>query len=159
MRYVKVYPPPPPTAAETVFPIAWRSGLSVGHPDELRSLIDNPVHQVYLVNHPRFSRRPVGYLLSQCIPPEGEILDLAVLPCFKRQGFGTLLLEACFREMAAQGVERCYLEVRESNTEAIGFYRRHGFTTCGFRSGYYTQPPENALCMSRTFEKTGTPYF
>ena len=159
MRFVRVYHADPRTAAETVYPLAWLSGLSFGHPDELRALLDNPVHRVYLISQPRLSRRPVGYLLAQIIPPEAEILDLAVLPCLKRQGFGTLLLEACFREMTAQGVLRCYLEVRESNVEAIAFYLRHGFKTCGFRSDYYAQPSENALCLSRSFEKTDTPYF
>ena len=45
------------------------------------------------------------------------------------------------------GVERFSLEVRASNTPAIGLYRKLGFRQEGLRKGYYENPREDALIM------------
>ena len=45
------------------------------------------------------------------------------------------------------------LEVRESNTPAIGLYRKLGFEEVGRRKGYYTNPKEDAILMTVTFDK------
>jgi ribosomal-protein-alanine N-acetyltransferase len=39
------------------------------------------------------------------------------------------------------------LEVRVSNTAAIGLYRRFGFAPAGVRAGYYGDDGEDALVM------------
>lgn len=41
------------------------------------------------------------------------------------------------------------LEVRESNQDAISFYKEKGFTEDGLRKDYYTDPAEDAVLMSR----------
>lgn len=44
------------------------------------------------------------------------------------------------------------LEVRVSNTAAIGLYEKYGFHQAGLRPGYYQNPREDALIMTREFE-------
>jgi ribosomal-protein-alanine N-acetyltransferase len=45
------------------------------------------------------------------------------------------------------GVRRATLEVRRSNVAAQRLYAGAGFSVVGVRSGYYTQPAEDALIL------------
>jgi ribosomal-protein-alanine N-acetyltransferase len=94
-----------------------------------------------------------GFLVSrQVFPgnasalPEREILNLAVLPPFRRSGIATLLLQFEFRNKAV-----FLLEVRESNLAARALYERLGFAEISRRSDYYDNPRETAIVM-----QTGT---
>lgn len=91
--------------------------------------------------------RVLGYFLAQCVLDEMEILRIAVAPACRRKGYGRqILLE--IREMAiGQGIEWCYLEVRESNAAARCLYESFGFDSYGIRKGFYRQPDEDAVIM------------
>jgi ribosomal protein S18 acetylase RimI-like enzyme len=52
-------------------------------------------------------------------------------------------------KLQRRGVRRVYLEVRESNTTAIAFYQKQGFSIMGRRPGYYREPEEAAVLMER----------
>jgi [ribosomal protein S18]-alanine N-acetyltransferase len=91
----------------------------------------------------------VGFLVSRQIfkgtseaPPEREILNLAVVPRFRREGIATLLLRFEFRNHAI-----FLLEVRESNLAARALYERLGFVEISRRKAYYDHPPETAVVM------------
>jgi ribosomal-protein-alanine N-acetyltransferase len=43
--------------------------------------------------------------------------------------------------------------VRESNQAALRLYQSHGFRVVGMRSGYYRNPPENAVVLRRDIER------
>lgn len=91
----------------------------------------------------------VGFFIARSVAMEAEILNLAVLPAFRRSGCATALLNAALRELARQGVRTVYLEVRQSNAAAIAFYTRNGFQKSGLRRGYYRTPDEPALTMTK----------
>lgn len=93
--------------------------------------------------------RIVGFLISrqtlasvENIPAEREILNLAVLPSYRRVGIASALLQ---EELSHDAV--FFLEVRESNAAARELYRRHGFQEIGHRKNYYQYPPETAIVM------------
>ena len=88
-----------------------------------------------------------GFLLVSLLPPDAEILNLAVLPGMRRQGLATALMHAALEQMAQAGVTRVRLDVRESNTAAVGLYQRLGFHQTGRRSQYYQDPAEDALLL------------
>jgi ribosomal-protein-alanine N-acetyltransferase len=74
----------------------------------------------------------------------------------RNQGFGQLLLKAFLTRCRQVGGSSVILEVRESNANAIAFYRKFGFETTGRRRGFYSAPFEDALTMRLELEKPET---
>ncbi|WP_440102026.1 GNAT family N-acetyltransferase [Streptosporangium sp. H16] len=59
------------------------------------------------------------------------IYSMAVLPHARRRGHGRKMLRALLSHARAQGTQRAYLVVVESNTAARALYERQGFTVAG----------------------------
>lgn len=78
----------------------------------------------------------------QLAPGEHEILNLAVAPKARRKGVARALLT---HVLATPG--DWFLEVRESNSAAIGLYESTGFQRFGTRPGYYGASSEAAIVM------------
>ena len=98
---------------------------------------------------PSGGARLVGYVLAMVLGPEGEIADIAVAPAERGRGTGGRLLDRACALLAGEGVERLYLEVRESNEAARRLYASRDFAPVGRRRGYYRQPTEDALVLER----------
>lgn len=79
---------------------------------------------------------------------EIEIFSIAIKKDFRKLGLGSKLLERLINENPMCPI---YLEVRESNTSAINFYKRHNFNIINRRNNYYTLPTEDALTMTLDF--------
>nr|WP_317284061.1 ribosomal protein S18-alanine N-acetyltransferase [uncultured Sellimonas sp.] len=94
----------------------------------------------------------LGYVIFYYVLDEGEIARIACAPEFRRQGAGSLLFRALEEESRKRGIRIWHLDVRESNKNAIAFYRRHKFAEDGVRKFYYENPKENAVLMSRSLE-------
>ena len=89
----------------------------------------------------------VGFLIGRQAAEQAEVLNLAVAPERRRKGRGGALLTAAVEGFRARGVNRVFLEVRESNSTGIAFYEKHGFSKTGRREGYYRDPVEAAIIM------------
>jgi ribosomal-protein-alanine acetyltransferase len=90
------------------------------------------------------SGRVVGFLATRATAPdEGEILNIAVAPDFRRAGIARILMET----LLGSGGRAWFLEVRESNYAAISFYKTLGFQAAGRRENYYPNPTEAAIVM------------
>ena len=79
----------------------------------------------------------LGFAVCMITLDEAELLLIAIAPEFQRQKLGSQLMEAVLQELRGQGVQKLFLEVRESNEAACGFYIRHQFAQAGRRKGYY----------------------
>lgn len=98
----------------------------------------------------RVGRRIVGFIIGRSMGDEAEILNLAVRSEVRGKGVGTALVKALLNRYAGgTGVRRTFLEVRESNGVAIAFYEGLGFKEIGRREGYYREPEEAALILTR----------
>ncbi|MDH3733183.1 MAG: ribosomal protein S18-alanine N-acetyltransferase [Gemmatimonadota bacterium] len=97
----------------------------------------------------------VGYAVIWFAGPEGELGDLAVRAEGRRRGVGSALVEAALSEAARRASQEVYLEVRESNLAARNLYERHGFEVVNRRTGYYSDPVEDALVMRRFVPTAG----
>jgi len=88
--------------------------------------------------------RVAGFLASRTlVPGESEILNVAVLPEYRRRGVGRTLLATWLGSV--QGT--VFLEVRASNEAARTFYRSLGFEDFLLRPQYYALPPETGIVM------------
>lgn len=92
-----------------------------------------------------------GFLIARVTGDEAEILNLAIAPERRRKGDGRALIEAVLAESKLRGVKRVFLEVRDSNENAIAFYSKHGFSKVGRRPAYYRDPEEAALLLEKIF--------
>jgi [ribosomal protein S18]-alanine N-acetyltransferase len=85
-----------------------------------------------------------GFLvMRRTAPDEGEILNLAVSPDFRRQGVAARLMGTALQSFNGA----FYLEVRESNEAAQKLYKSLGFQELSRRPKYYQSPPETAIVM------------
>ena len=100
----------------------------------------------------RDGERLVGYLMLMRVFPDGEILNLAVMPEYRRQGLAERLFDSCLAYCRDVGIEMLFLEVRASNTPAASLYEKQGFVTVGRRKNYYRYPKEDALVMRLLLE-------
>jgi ribosomal-protein-alanine acetyltransferase len=91
--------------------------------------------------------RPVAWCACRLIPPEAELLKIAVAGGYRRQGLAGMLLLRLGEILIGEKVGRLFLEVRANNLPARGLYGKYGFVQIGLRRGYYADPPDDALIM------------
>jgi ribosomal-protein-alanine N-acetyltransferase len=90
----------------------------------------------------------VGYVCVRTILDLTHLLNISVLPEFRRMGIGSMLMYNVLRTLRQLGSDNdVTLEVRESNIAAIKLYEKFGFVTTGKRSGYFRKPDEDAAIM------------
>ncbi len=99
----------------------------------------------------------IGYAGMQSVLDEGYIDNVAVDPAFRRRGAASALLRAFDREAEKLALRFLSLEVRAGNEGAIALYAARGFRALGLRRGYYLQPPEDALIMTKYFSEETEP--
>ena len=91
----------------------------------------------------------LGYLLAYHAADEAEIARIAVQKEARRQGAAGKLMQALEHYCEEHKLEKLLLDARESNEAARSFYTKNGFVEDGIRQGFYTNPSEDAVLMSR----------
>ena len=92
----------------------------------------------------------LGYLLAYHAADEAEIARIAVQKEARRQGAAGKLMQALEHYCEEHKMEKLLLDVRESNEAARSFYTKNGFVEDGIRQGFYVNPSEDAVLMSKT---------
>ena len=90
-----------------------------------------------------------GYVGSQSVLDEADMMNIAVHPDYRRQGIGRDLVLALAEALQKKGIRGLMLEVRQSNAPAIALYEQLGFQQVGLRPNYYRNPKENALILRK----------
>ena len=93
-----------------------------------------------------------GYVGSQTVLDESDMMNVAVDPRFRRQGVARTLIETLIAELSKMGSRCLRLEVRVSNENARALYARMGFQQLGLRKNYYHNPKEDALILGKEWE-------
>ena len=138
----------------------------VTHPDKnlyvvLRRLGEGPLTQPdpkgggFLTNilpflkedTPRNPNPIIGYAGLWIVGDEAHITTIGVLPEFRGEGLGELLLVTLIDHARAKGARWMTLEARVSNTHAHALYRKYTFKDAGHRRRYYSDDGEDALVM------------
>ena len=94
----------------------------------------------------------LGYVGSQSVMGEADMMNLAVLPAARRRGIARALVTALIRELAGGGVHSLTLEVRASNGPAKALYGSLGFVRVGCRRGYYLSPKEDGEILRKEWD-------
>lgn len=93
--------------------------------------------------------RVAGYVGSQTVLGETDMMNIAVHPDYRRQGVAEALVTSLVAQLREQGSNSLTLEVRASNTPAQMLYEKMGFTLVGKRSNYYRNPKEDAYILRK----------
>ena len=98
------------------------------------------------------SSKVVGYVGSQTVCGETDMMNIAVYPDNRRQGIAEKLIEELIIGLKNRGSHCLSLEVRASNEAAKALYEKLGFTQIGRRPNYYRNPKEDALILRKEWE-------
>jgi [ribosomal protein S18]-alanine N-acetyltransferase len=88
-----------------------------------------------------------GYVVFYVVDVEAHIMNVAIDPPGRKQGYARQLLNYTLEFFRGRGVSECYLEVREHNKDAQRLYGYFGFEVIGRRKKYYPETGEDALVM------------
>ena len=94
----------------------------------------------------------VGYIGSQTVMGETDMMNVAVHPDHRRKGIAESLIHALVQKLKECESHCLTLEVRASNAPAIALYEKLGFTEAGRRRNYYRNPKEDALILRKEWE-------
>lgn len=97
-------------------------------------------------------RTVVGYVGSQSVMEQADMMNIAVNPDYRRRGIAESLIERLVAELKGKQVSSLTLEVRASNAPAIALYRKLGFIQVGKRPNYYRNPREDALILRKEWD-------
>lgn len=91
----------------------------------------------------------VGYIGSQTVLAESDMMNVAVHPDYRRRGIAEALVLALADELITRNSHSLTLEVRTSNAPAIALYEKLGFEQIGLRKNYYRNPKEDAQILRK----------
>lgn len=93
----------------------------------------------------------LGYWVAMQVLDEVHLLNIAVAPAHRRQGWAQAMLHGLVASALTNQAQWLWLEVRTSNTPAQALYQGFGFQRMGVRKQYYPAgngQREDALVMS-----------
>lgn len=93
-----------------------------------------------------------GYVGSQSVLGETDMMNIAVHPDYRRRGIAGQLVVRLVEELKARGNHSLMLEVRVSNEPARKLYEKLGFIQVGLRKNYYRNPKEDACILRKEWE-------
>ena len=142
-----------PTTEEHLDRIAEIEALCFSTPWSRKSFADSMANeQVISLFTATLNNEIVGYICLFHLFEEGELLNIAVCPNYRKRGIAQQLINKMFELFKQKDITRITLEVRESNNNAKNLYLKNGFKPIGIRKNYYTSPLENGIVMEKTFD-------
>ncbi len=125
-------------------------GLCFQDPWPLRSFQDELERDVAQLDVLRLAGEPspVGVINFWLVHDEIHLLNVAVHPDHQREGLARILMAHMLRDARERGYLQVSLEVRPTNTSAIGLYLSDGFQELGRRPRYYPDG-EDAIIMAK----------
>ena len=92
-----------------------------------------------------------GYVGSQTVMDETDMMNIAVHPEHRKQGIAATLVNNLVDALKTRGSHSLMLEVRASNDPARKLYDKLGFQQVGLRKNYYRNPKEDACILRKDF--------
>ena len=114
--------------------------------------LENPMSLTLValhINDALSNETVAGFINVRIVNDEVYINNIAVSQPFRRMGYGKGLLLSLEDAARSENASFITLEVRESNFPAISLYASLGYKTVGKRKGFYRDPIENAVLMTK----------
>ncbi|MGL5055462.1 MAG: ribosomal protein S18-alanine N-acetyltransferase [Fusobacteriaceae bacterium] len=108
---------------------------------QIREMLDSPSYYIYTSLDQKLKTE--GYIIIYNSIDSLEIMKIAVDFQNRNKNIGTKLL----KKVLENSNLNILLEVRESNSSAINFYKKNGFNQISVRKNYYNDNNENAIIM------------
>ena len=113
------------------------------------SELENPL-SVWLVAVE--GEKVLGYVGSQTVIDETDMMNVAVHPDYRKQGIATGLITELIGALKKRESHCLTLEVRASNEPAKNLYKILDFEEIGIRKNYYRNPREDALILRKEWQ-------
>ncbi len=147
-----------PGDIKDVIRIAEECGLSPWSPNDYA--LETRRNDSTLLRLEDEKQETVGFLVGRRVPSassetlyDAEIYNIGVSKRFQRSGCGSLLLKEFLKRCSFEIVQTVWLDVRTSNSGAISFYTRFGFSEHTVRSRFYGDPVEDGMVMKLTLSE------
>jgi len=114
---------------------------------DYREMQEQPTFSNWLLQVPTAAQ--VGMLSFQSVPPELQILRLAILPDWRKQGLAQFMLEQLEIVAKSANLESLWLEVNSANKAATALYYKQGYQDKGIRKNYFKNPLGDALLLKK----------
>ena len=79
----------------------------------------------------------IGSIMSSRYKNNGVVVCLTVMPSFRGNGLGEMLLQRSIDQMKEYGLDNCVLQTQRNNTNAINLYEKVGFELKGILKRHY----------------------
>ncbi len=86
----------------------------------------------------------VGFMVYELLKGTLHVLNFAVHPGFQRRGVGSQMTDKLAVKLSQQRLEKCVLEVRETNLAAQLFFSKQGYLAGDVLRGHYEDSDEDA---------------
>ena len=94
----------------------------------------------------------LGYVGSQTVMGETDMMNVAVHPDYRKQGIASGLITELIGALKKRESHCLTLEVRASNEPAKNLYKMLDFEEIGIRKNYYRNPREDALILRKEWQ-------
>ena len=110
--------------------------LQIGRPDSINAVAS-------------LDAQNTGFFISRLIIMNSscELFNIAVEIKSRKKGIGSFLVEYLVKLCLEQEIRTVLLDVRQSNTQALSFYKKLGFEAIGKQKNFYTTPSDDALVL------------
>ena len=97
----------------------------------------------------KFRNEIIGFAITRLITSDKvlEIYNIAIKKKYQRKKIATKIFDEIFKECNLRDLQEIWLDVRESNMNAIKFYNQLGFKAELTRKLFYSNPPEDGIIM------------
>ncbi|GAA5102888.1 ribosomal protein S18-alanine N-acetyltransferase [Wohlfahrtiimonas larvae] len=121
------------------YPIPWSEKI-------MRSMVEGHEYKIKITYYDKV----IAYVFVMVVLDEATILNIAVDPDYQGQGIGQKLLRYLKAQLSQKGIRSIFLEVRQSNQNALALYTSEGFHEIDIRKNYYPAKNgrEDAIIMA-----------
>jgi ribosomal protein S18 acetylase RimI-like enzyme len=94
------------------------------------------------------ARNLAGFVIAHAVRGKsGRILTLDIIPCARRLGLASQLMDECERRLRSYGCQQMYLETAVTNEPALRLYQKLGYQILRTLPDYYSSHSLDAYLM------------